>query len=335
MTNHRIGLSIDLLFCLLFIPLVVTLLPVERWLMHSVSCVVALVSYAYLLYFFYRKVHLPQLFLQRKYGTLFIIAAILVAVTIALTHIPFQIDITDATPREMEARHNLKRQTFWFFFLIVSGFSLSVELAFELFRQMLAKQEMETRKERAELALYKSQINPHFLFNTLNSLYALVLCRSEHTESAFIKFSNILRYMYSEIGSDMIPVEKEVEYIRQYVDLQRLRLNRHTRVDMEIEVDDGQLYLPPMVLITFVENAFKYGTSAEKDCRIRILLQLKNGILRFETENEVMRSHAEDGKKSVGLDNCRKRLNLIYGSRYELCINDENGKYRCLLIISL
>ena len=335
MTNQRITLYIDLLFCLLFIPLVITLLPVERWLMHSVSCVVALVVYVYLLYFVYRKVHIPQLFLQKRYVTLLLLIVVLVGATTALTHIPFPLDITDSTPQQMEVRHNLKRQTFWFFFLIVSGFSLSVELAFELFRQILSKHEIESRKERAELALYKSQINPHFLFNTLNTLYALVICRSEHTETAFVKFSNLLRYMYSQISSDVIPIGREVEYISQYVDLQKLRLNQHTRVIWKTEIDDDKVPIPPMILITFVENAFKYGVSSEKDCVINIVLQLKAGLLRFETENEVMR-HVENSETlAVGLENCRKRLQLIFGGLHQLLLNETNGKYHCLLTIQL
>lgn len=124
----------------------------------------------------------------------------------------------------------MRAQTVWFFFLVVTGFSLSIELIFELFRQILSKQEIEAEKNKAELALYKAQINPHFLFNTLNALYGLVLTKSDKTESAFIKFSNILKYMYAQTTSDLIFISNEVEYIRQYVDLQSLRLNKHTKV---------------------------------------------------------------------------------------------------------
>lgn len=165
MLHRRIGLYIDLLSCLVFFPLVITLLPMERWLTHSVSCVVALVVFVYVLYFIYRRVHIPQLFLQKKYLKALSIISGLMLLTMLLTHVPFQLDITDATPRQMEIRQGLKRQFFWFFFLIVSGFSLSIELAFELFRQILSKHELEARKDKTELALYKSQINPHFLFN--------------------------------------------------------------------------------------------------------------------------------------------------------------------------
>ena len=118
---------------------------------------------------------------------------------------------------------------------------------------------IEAEKNRAELALYKAQINPHFLFNTLNALYGLVLTKSDKTESAFIKFSNILKYMYAQTTMETISINNEVEYIRQYVDLQSLRLNKHTQVVFETQIDDEHAKIPPMILITFVENTFKYG----------------------------------------------------------------------------
>ena len=95
------------------------------------------------------------------------------------------------------------------------------------------QQEIEAEKNKAELALYKAQINPHFLFNTLNALYGLVLTKSDKTESAFIQFSNILKYMYAQTTSETIPVCNEIDYIRQYVDLQALRLNKHTHISFE------------------------------------------------------------------------------------------------------
>ena len=118
----------------------------------------------------------------------------------------------------------------------------------------------------------------------------MVLSGSEKTESAFVKFSNILRYMYTQIHMETIPVGQEIEYIRQYVELQSLRLNRHTQVDLTVETDNEQTPVPPMILITFVENAFKYGTSSEVDCVIHIHIRLNKGSLYFETENQIMRT---------------------------------------------
>lgn len=334
MKHKRIILYIDLLFCLVIIPMVIALLPVERWLVHSMSCFIALIIYTYVLYFTYRSVHLTQLILQRKIVTSLAILSLLIFLTIILTHIPFQIDFSDATPEQKVVRQGLKRQTFWFFFLIVSGFSLSIELAIELFKEMLAKQEVEALKDKAELALYKSQINPHFLFNTLNTLYALVLCQSKHTESAFMNFSNLLRYTYSQAGEDKVPIGQEADYIRQYVELQKFRLNKHTSVKLVTDIDEPDKLIPPMILITFTENTFKYGTSSEVDCEILISIMLKRGHLVFQTKNQIMREREEEDT-AVGIENCKKRLTVYFKENYSLETKRTDGIYYTNLIIEL
>ncbi len=334
MKNTHIALYIDLLFCLVIMPLVMLMLPVDKWIVHNTFFFIMLVVYVYSMYFIYRRTHLPQWFIRKKYLSIIVLLLILVGVTVLFIHFPFykDQDITDV--RQIEARRDMRTQTIWFFFLVVTGFSLSINLTFELFQQILSKQEIAAEKNKAELALYKAQINPHFLFNTLNTLYALVLSGSDKTESAFVKFSGILRYMYSQSGSELIPAGRELDYIRQYVDLQQLRLNRHTKVDLTLEVADKQVLIPPMILITFVENAFKYGTSSETDCMIRIRICVDDAHLRLETENAVMRRR-EDGSQGIGIANCRKRLELLYPGRYDLHTGEADGRYKAFLNISL
>ena len=334
MRNNRISLYIDLLFCLVIIPLVIMLLPVDRWITTNTAFLFTLVAYVYILYFVYRKVCLPKLFMRKKYFSIAFILTILIAVTELLTYFPIPAERITDDVRQMAARMSLRTQTIWFFFLVVTGFSLAIELTFELFRQILSRQEIEAEKNKAELALYKAQINPHFLFNTLNTLYALVLSGSDKTESAFVKFSDILRYMYSQSGSDLIPAERELEYIRQYVDLQKLRLNSHTKVDLNIEITNRQVLIPPMILITFVENAFKYGTSSDTDCIIYIFISLNEERLLMKTENDIMR-RCEEGECGIGIENCRKRLDLLYPERYTLQTGEVNGRYNTFLTIQL
>ena len=259
---------------------------------------------------------------------------ILVVITLLLTQFPYPPEPNKLDPLIHKARQHLRSQTVWFFFLVVTGFSLSIELIFELFRQILSRQEIEAEKNRAELALYKAQINPHFLFNTLNALYGLVLTKSDKTESAFIKFSNILKYMYAQTTMETISINNEVEYIRQYVDLQSLRLNKHTQVVFETQIDDEHAKIPPMILITFVENTFKYGVSSDVDCLILIRITVKKGELLFETENTVMKeNHANP--HAIGIENCRKRLELLYPNRFTLIMKEENRQFKIRLSIQL
>lgn len=334
MKNNRIALYIDLLFCLVIIPLVIMLLPVDRWIVTNTAFLFTLVVYVYALYFVYRCACLPKLFMQKKYLRIVILLVVLVAVTEGLTYFPMPTERLTDDSRPMEARLHIRTQTIWFFFLMVTGFSLAIELTFELFRQILSRQEIEAEKNKAELALYKAQINPHFLFNTLNTLYALVLSGSDRTESAFVKFSGILRYMYSQSGSELIPAERELDYIRQYVDLQKLRLNRHTQVNLAIDMADKQVLIPPMILITFVENVFKYGTSSDTDCTVYIHICVDEDRLLLETENAVMRRR-EDGNQGIGIANCRKRLELLYPGRYELRVGESDNQYKTYLTIRL
>lgn len=334
MKNNHIPLYIDLLFCLVIMPLAITLLPVDRWIVTNTAFLVTLVAYVYILYFIYRHVCLPKLFMQKKFMRIFLLMLVLVLATEMLTHFPMPEGHIVDDKMQMMGKLRMRTQTIWFLFLMVTGFSLAIELAFELFRQILSRQEIEAEKNKAELALYKAQINPHFLFNTLNTLYALVLSGSDKTESAFVKFSGILRYMYSQHGSEFISADRELDYIRQYVDLQALRLNRHTQVDFVIENNKGDTLVPSMILITFVENVFKYGTSPDMDCVVHIHIIVDENRLLLETENAVVRRR-EDGMQGIGIANCRKRLELLYPDRYELQTVEDDGIYRVRLEIRI
>lgn len=332
--HSNITVYIDLLFCLIIMPPIIMLVPVDKWLVHNTAFLFTLVVYLYALYFTYRRAKLPSLFMQRKFGHILLLLIVLVAITILLTRFPFQHDQLGLPSEIIKAKRHLRTQTVWFFFLVVTGFSLSIELTFELFRQILSKQEIAAEKNKAELALYKAQINPHFLFNTLNTLYGLVLSQSDKTESAFVMFSNILRYMYTQANTEMIPINSEIDYIRQYVDLQSLRLNKHTHVVLEAQTDDEQIQIPPMILITFVENAFKYGTSSDTDCTILIRIHVRNNHLAFETENSLMREKQDD-TSAIGIDNCRKRLELLYPGRFTLTAQKEGLLFRAQLNVQL
>lgn len=331
--KSRIALYVDLLFCLVIMPLVIMTLPVNKLIVHESAFLVTIVIYVYFLYFVYRTVNIPKLLMNKKYANIIILILALIVLTHLLTRFPLPSDtLTDE--KIIEARLRIRTQIIWFFFLIVTGFAIAIELTFELFRQILLKHEIAAEKDKAELALYKAQINPHFLFNTLNTIYALVLSGSDKTESAFVKFSNILRYMYEHTESETIPIKKEIEYIRQYVDLQSLRLNRHTKVNLDIETDDQQAPVPPMILITFIENAFKYGTSSEKDCIICITIKLCNGVLDFSTQNNIIH-RKENNVSGIGIANCRKRLELLYPGRFDLKTTEKDNIFNTHLTLRL
>lgn len=333
-TYPQITLYVDLLFCLVILPLTIMLVPIDKWFVTQPTFAVAMIIYLYLLYFVYRKVNIPSLFMRKRYGRIIMTVIMLLCVTELMTHFPLPENPHSKLP--LDFRRHLHSQSIWFLFLIISGFGLATELTFELFRQMLARQEMEAEKNRAELAMYKAQINPHFLFNTLNTLYGLVITKSDQTESAFVKFSNILKYMYHTASVEKIDVKSEIEYIRQYVELQQLRLNQHTKVIFESRTDQEYVTIPPMILITFVENAFKYGTSSSEDCTVLIRITVEDGTLFFQTCNAIMREKETDAP-SIGIENCRKRLRLLYPERFTLLTekNESKREFRTKLTIQL
>lgn len=323
---------------MVILPIVLMLTPVEKWIVHHTAFMLTLITYLYALYFAYRKINLPSMFLQKKYVKAVMIVITIVIITELISSFPLpdnsENNIGEISKISTEAKRHLRTQIVWYFFFIVTGFSLAIELVFELFKQIISKQEIEAEKNKAELALYKSQINPHFLFNTLNAIYGLVVSQSDKTESAFIKFSNIMQYMYSQSTSDTVDIESEIDYISQYVDLQKLRLNHHTKIYLTTQVDDYGMTIPSMVLITFIENAFKYGTSPDIDCYIKISITVKDDELLFETENKVMK-RKKDNVNAIGIKNCRKRLELLYPDKFSLSNYEQDGIYFVSLKIRL
>lgn len=181
---------------------------------------------------------------------------------------------------------------------------------------------MEYARNQAELALYKAQINPHFLFNTLNTIYGLLITQSDKTEASLERFINLTKYMYNNANREFIDLAEEVEYIGQYIDLQKLRLNEYADIRFCHEVEDGTMEVPPMMLITFVENAFKYGISSNEACYIHIGLREHGGTLSFEVENSVVGHKGQrKSSKGMGIENCRRRPNLLYPNRHTLDID--------------
>lgn len=334
-SHKKIPLYIDAAFCLVVLPLVLSIIPLERMFANSRVFTVILIVFLYATYFLYRKVKVPSLIMRKKYLQAFVFLASLLVITSLLAHFPFTDDFITRLPEIDIPRVSAHRtQRVWFLFLVVSGFSLSIDLTFELFRQVIARKEVEEARNKAELSLYKAQINPHFLFNSLNTIYGMIVNRSDKTEEAFIRFTDMLKYMYNNSVQDNISIGTELEYIGNYIEFQNLRNNGHTKVEWKRVIDDPSVCIPPMLLITFVENAFKYGASSSRDCVIRISAVLNDRVLVFETENRIM-SRNRDGRRGIGLENSRNRLELLFPGRYVLDIHEDQDTFNLKLEMKL
>lgn len=260
--------------------------------------------------------------------------AVILSAVYLLSRFPFPPEFYERPQNEITRLILFRSKTVWLLFLVVSGFSFAIDLTVELFQQILQKKDIEAEKNKAELALYKAQIDPHFLFNTLNTLYGLIISRSNRLEQVFVKFSSLLQYMYRYTANDTISISQEVSYISHYIDLQSFRYNEHTAIDWTYDIDDPEVRIPPMILITFIENAFKYGSSASKDCRIVIRLSLKERLLSFSSENNMMKIPKKKDP-GIGIENCRRRLSLLYPGKFSLETRQESEKFKTCLSIQL
>ena len=230
----------------------------------------------------------------------------------------------------------LQQQAVWFLYVVVIAFSAAVGLLTQLYHQIMERQAVEFEKKKAELALYKAQINPYFLFNNLNTLYAMVVTESPKTEDAFIQFINLMKYMYANNTKDKIPLHIEVEYIRQYIELQKYRIAENFDVHFSYVHDETeQMNIAPMILITFVEYVFKHGVSSHKKGEAYITIRVEKGELLLATNNPLLNHPDSKTSKGIGIENCKKRLDLLYPNRYSLFTGERDGKYAVTLSINL
>lgn len=187
-----------------------------------------------------------------------------------------------------------------------------------------------------ELKLLKSQINPHFLFNSLNNIYTLTLLRDEKAPESLLRLSNMLRYMLYEAETETVPLIKEIEYLRNYVSLMQLKDSNGLNVKLALDGSRPNLPVAPLLFITFVENAFKHGRIEDVESGyIDIDLSTsKSGTLNFTVTNNLPTSFAtKDKVGGIGLDNLRKRLDLLYPGHHEFKIDTDGEKFTAHLQI--
>jgi hypothetical protein len=212
-------------------------------------------------------------------------------------------------------------------FLIILFLSILLKL-----RELWIKAQDE--KKASELSYLKLQVNPHFLFNTLNSIYSLSLEKSDKTPSAIIKLSELMRYVTSEVTDDFVPLQKEVNYISNYIELQRLRLGETASVDYSITGNITEQKIAPLVLIPFIENAFKFGVNPEEPSYIKICLIINADKFTLSVYNKKVKLDKNIKANGTGLKNVRKRLALIYPTTHTLSIRESDKDFSIELTLN-
>ncbi|WP_350284354.1 histidine kinase [uncultured Croceitalea sp.] len=226
----------------------------------------------------------------------------------------------------------------YFNFMGIMILALVFASALKIARDSFARRQQE---KDAELKLLKAQLNPHFLFNTLNNLYGLSVIKSDKLPGLMLKLSDLLRYSLYETKETLVPLEKEVTYLENYIALEKIRLEDTTDIDL---VKEGQLsgyQIAPMLLIVYVENAFKHlGAVKGNKSKVSVALKEQDGALVFLCSNTIdtnakPEENLEKGKSGIGLQNAKKRLALMYPDKHQLSIQQQNETYHVHLKLNL
>lgn len=294
---------------------------------HMVNCATWIALFyvnAYILF--------PRFFYQKKYGG-FAFSLVLVFILLFIIN---RLSLAILIP-EKPFQSNL----FLFLYFFPCLFILACSTAFTMVRDRLISDRLAKEKEnenlKTELAFLRSQVSPHFMFNVLNNMVALARKKSDELEPSLIKLSSLLRYMLYETDEEKVLIEKEVEYLQSYIDLQVQRFRKKVNVNVIMNDFDHSYFIEPMLLIPFVENAFKHGTGLIENAEINIELKAKNNMLQFTVSNNYDSTSREikDKTSGIGLQNVRRRLNLLYSRAHTLLVCDKDNKFLVSLQLNL
>lgn len=305
----------------------------QQWLLYS-----ALILFFHGLAAYFNSYYLVNRFLYTRQ-----IGFYLTTLALSIVAVSFPISII---VHHLVNNNDIKNIVWsWNFFLITVLtvlFTVVLIMVLKLLKNWY--EEEQTRKHliqlnlETELKFLKTQINPHFLFNSLNNLYALTLKKSDDAPEVVLKLSNILRYVLYETGEGKVPLEKEIQYIRDYIELEQIRLGSRVDIRFDTSGNLSSQMIEPMLFLTFVENSFKHGASAVIDKGwVNISLKVMSHHIEFNIANSkqnAAHNRLNGHAGGIGLENLKKRLDILYPGRYNLDLKDASGEFTVNLIIN-
>ncbi|MET1260634.1 histidine kinase [Flagellimonas sp. DF-77] len=289
----------------------------------------------------------PKFLLKKKLWTYLFLSVLIIVVFNTVINrwffpVPIQrlIDLTDGlrTPEEDFRMAPLRQLPYAMTLIFSLAFYLLggiLGLTKDFYRRDRMNREILVQKKETELEFLKAQLNPHFLFNSLNGIYSMVRNKSREAPEAVIALSELMRYMLYETKGDVVPLSKEIDYIKNYVQLQRYRLQDCSEVKLAIKGEYQDKKIPPLLLIPFVENAFKYGTNFKGLTDVKIRLEIIDNDLFFSAKNRINDYRKDKINSGIGLKNIANRLQLLFPDNHALKIDKENGSYLVELEINL
>ena len=301
----------------------------------TISFIISRISDLLLISFFYLNAGLliPRLFYKNKYP--FYALAVLFSFA-CYAGIMWFLLIRFTHP---DVFFTLRKHIFFCTFIFI--FILACSIAYKTIRDKIISdnllKERENENLKTELSLLRSQVSPHFMFNVLNNMVALARKQSDQLEPSLIKLSSLMRYMLYETGEEKVSIEKETEYLQSYIDLQQQRFGKKVIINVAMPAPDKQYDIEPMLLIPFVENAFKHGTGMIENATINISLTAEKNILQFNVSNKYDLGSTEirDKASGIGLPNVQRRLELLYHNKHNLLISKNGDMFTVSLQIHL
>jgi hypothetical protein len=281
-----------------------------------------------LIFYFNLLVLIPKFLNRKRIGIYISLHLLLLAVFITAVNI---------FPRSGE-KIGFHRETLFtiFPYLFVWAMSTVYWFVTDKIRTEQLMKEKENENLKTELSFLRSQVSPHFLFNVLNNMVAMARLKSDQLEPSLIRLSGLMRYMLYESDEASVSLLRETEYINSYIELQKIRYAKSLIIKLRMDPGDNQL-IEPMLLIPFIENAFKHGTGNIENPEIDISLKISDGLIDFRVKNKFDPKNDEikDETSGIGLPNVIRRLNLLYDQKHILSINKENGWFTVALQIKL
>lgn len=301
-----------------------------KYLLHCVALSAVLIITFYFNYFFL----IPKFLLAQKYWLYFSFLLLAITVVFLLSgFIFFQSGFNTKSLAETNPGIEKVFPVILTNAILLWLLSIVSSILWTVYNRL---KQTESEKLSAQIASLKSQINPHFLFNTLNNIYATAIDTAPQAADMVDKLSEMMRYSMKDIQQDFVLLEDEINYVSNFIELQTLRLDRSVKLEYSRPEEVPALRIAPMLLIPFIENAFKHGVNSEQKSHIRIAITMNKNELQLSVLNNKVDVQQDLSRRSgLGIDNTRHRLNLIYPSRHLLVINDTEKDFFVSLYINL
>ena len=316
-------------FSIWLYPLVIRSRPVGPYFGARIAIIVLL---SYLNYFYL----IPRLLLKKKTFIYLLICTLIVIGITLMIRLGVMVEPPQNNTRFLKNKSSISLGLIIVTFMVYSSpliVSTVLRIYIEWRKNDKIKEEVEKEKINAELQFLKTQLKPHFLFNSLNAIYSLSVKNSPDTSTAIINLSELMRYMLYEADRDLVPLDRELDYLKSYVQLQRVRLSDSENVTLKISGDYQGKMIPPLLFISFIENAFKYGTDYEGRTFVKINLSIKDESLRLYVKNKIGSFKKISESSGIGLDNIKNRLELLYPDSHELTVKNNEKEYEVCLTL--